>query len=361
MAVIHMQSEQVQEMVRQVARSAERLDELLQQARAQSSRLSTAWHGGRNASAYQSDLAACLARLKQLVQALDALHQRGLHEVDQWLQMDADGVRSFRSASNRLPGYTSTGTIAGIAAGGSLAAFDWGAWWRKGGEESLKIFADMPYDSAVRTSYQGIGRFLNFMEGSTRAGWVRRMDKIGHLIRGPLKKALPVIGYGFGVWGDLSEGKDLGTALGSELVDTALNLIPVVAAYNLGLAVVELGAGGAELLGMPGAGQLQQDLKKFDFTEKLGDAVYNFCRDHPYEALKTVLLPGGMGKMFSPEYTRFGGQFFADNLRDFGWESGALWVENQTEQSARIFEYMDITHPKRYVERWSSAFSPLLK
>ncbi len=324
MATLHMETERVREIARLIdQRSAEMLTKVAT-LRSASGRLSTAWQGGE-ADAYQNELRGLLKRLDDQVDALQLLSIQVNQEVDEWQEADRFWQNSTGGQGSDSILDKSSGTI-------GSHPYNWFSWWMEIGSRSadgLKSLGKLPY-----TSYKSIGRLLNKFAGSPRAGWVGKMDDLGHIIKSPaVKKMIPFIGFGFGVLDDIHNNDDWGRAIGSELVDTGLNLIPVIGLYNAGLGLVNIGVGIGDLVGYHDwAARKQEDLEKWDFTEKMGDAIYDFFTEKPVSA--TVSFANPFLASLNPDYQRFTGKFVADNLNDFGFTDAAHWVQNTTEQRA---------------------------
>ncbi len=103
-------------------------------------------------------------------------------------------------------------------------------WYKTGSEIAKKTLAyglivlrKIPNDSAIRGSWKGLGRYLNSLIGKKKAGWVRTMDRLGHIIKNKTVQKVVKTGGAFslGVIGDLLEGDRWDRAIGSEAIEVA--------------------------------------------------------------------------------------------------------------------------------------------
>lgn len=280
MTIIHMDTERVREVARQMSQSAADMLSKGDTLRTMSGALSAAWQGGRSEEVlreYNAFLRAFDSRIKELQE----LALRLMREVDEWELTDGSGVKA------PIPnGIASSGP----KPGGSAQAGEEFSWYKVGGsaiEPGLELLKKIPYDSKTRLSWKGIGRWLNTALGNEKAGWVGKMDRLGHILRSPIvTEGLPL---GLDMYGDLLDGDNWQRAVVSELIEFAtekgIYAIPVVggafAGYQFFLSAGHLLTGGFEMLGMHDtAVWLQSGLEFIDFTDRFGDAIYDFV-SHP--------------------------------------------------------------------------------
>jgi uncharacterized protein YukE len=352
MTTIHMETEKVQALAKKLDANGSHMLSNLSQTRSAASRLHFGWQGG-NADDFNNDLNQLIKEIEDHAINLQTLSVRLSREVDEWQSTDQNGF----SGKTTMPGKAAS---PGAGAPSGKDKFDWKSWWFDFGDigdKSLGALSKIPYDSASQISYAGIGRFLNTLAGSSHAGWVGAMDDLGHVVKSSsVQKALPFLGYGLGVWKDLSDGDDWGRALGSEGVETLVGAIPIVAGYNLFLGATNLLVGGGLALTghQQAAANLQVILEKADFSEKLGDAVYDFVTEHPVSAISAFINPVTMAT--NPDFVRFEGTFIGDNLKDFGLEGAANWVYNSTETTASVYEYFDSPALDFAQSTWNNLF-----
>jgi hypothetical protein len=168
-------------------------------------------------------------------------------------------------------------------------------------------------------------------------------------------KYIPIINLILGIWEDRRNGDPWGRAIFSELVDAALNLIPIVGLYTIALGITQIGFSMFALGGnVDYANASLEYLEKFDFTEKLGDAVVDFATQDPMSFINYLVNPAA--GMTDPDIRRFFSSFIEDNMRDFGWEKGAAWLENATETEIRfmqpVYESMPMYQGQKVVENF---------
>ncbi len=335
MTTIHMDPNQVRSASRHIDVAADQMFNDLQRLYSSIGRLDLGWRGG-NSDNFIATFRHMLKQFDNQAAQLQTFSVRISREADEWENADRSD-QGFPPGINKVfyPGDGSGGHHAEVQYPGQKG-FDWVGWWDSvisiGGEGASHI----PYDSVRFISYDGIGRFINTLIGNVHGGWVGRMDDLGHLLRSPaIQKLLPVVGYGFGVWEDFRNGDDWKRAFGSELVDTALNLVPYIAMYNLLLGLGTIIAGGVDAAGYHDqAADAQEFLGKLDFTEKLGDAYYDFVTQHPLSALYAINNPALA--FTNPDYVDFVGSFIADNLVDFGATDAAQFVYTGTDFFANM-------------------------
>lgn len=274
MSVLHMETDQVRGAARQMDEWAMRMWNRERDLRATSGMLSLAWRGDR-ADRFLQQFRAWLGRYQTQVEELQSLALRLLREVEEWELAAASGVRTWQE-------------IPPPPIPPALLPFDWTKVRDKGTELVLFLLNRIPYDSVRKVDYKDIGRFLNKLLGNKKAGFVGFMDRFGHLAKSPIiQDGIPL---GLGIWADYRQKHDWKHALGSELIEFGIDMgimaIPHVGqiymGYKVGLAVGHLAAGALELVGYHDeAVQFQNFLDTVDFSERLGDAIYDFIAHPP--------------------------------------------------------------------------------
>lgn len=173
--------------------------------------------------------------------------------------------------------------------------------WFKSGIDVRGVIDDVSdaglLERMTYESYKNIGRAWNSFRG-TRTGMVGKMDRLGHSLQSSnAQKIFKGVGYaaqafsfGVGVKEDLEHGDNLSRALGSEAiefaVDKGLFFIPIVGelylGYKIGVASLEFSEVILEAVGQhENAKWLDETLNSFDFTDQIGDAVYDFVTNPP--------------------------------------------------------------------------------
>jgi len=293
MGVLHMETERVREVAGQLERWALTLLEQEEALRGASIRLETAWQSD-GAAGFLGDFRGLLSRYRTQAEELQALALRLRKEVEEWELAAQPGMAS---ACGGIPAPGSTGASAGWEAGGGTLPFDWTKPRDEAIKNLLELLKKIPYDSRIRLSYKGVGRWLNQLVGNQKAGFVGFMDRFGHLVKSPVvKDGIPL---GLGIWADYRESHDWKHALGSEViefgVDKAIYAIPYVGvaygAYNIGLTLGHLTAGVLEITGHhETALKWQETLDQLDISERLGDAIYDFIAHPPKISLDLNLV-----------------------------------------------------------------------
>lgn len=273
MAVIHMQTEVVSNLASNMKSASSKmvasLGDLVQKCRKMD------WDG-LDRTVFLLKLNGTQSQLDSLLDKQDQLAFQLQQEIQQWTEEAYSFNISRRFTIPNEP------------------RFDWPDFLMIGGKTSVKIIPKIPITEI--------------------SGYV---------------KWFPVLGLILGIWDDRLQGDDWGRAIFSEIIDTALNLTPI-GLYSLALSINKLGFslyGGI-------SGNLEYSepalafLDKLDFTEKLGDAIYDFATQDPGSFLLSISIPGI--SVFDPDYENFVNSFIGDNMRDFGWDNGAAWVENNS-------------------------------
>lgn len=156
-------------------------------------------------------------------------------------------------------------------------------------------------------------------------------DIWGNLAKlGKYTKWIPVINIILGIWEDKRAGDSWARAIVSELVEAGLHLTPL-GLYGLAHSLTQLGFSmyGGVSGNLEYSAAALEFLEKFDFTEKFGDAVYDFAIQNPASFVNYLINPAAI--FTDPNISKFFETFITDNMRDFGWEQGAVWVENMYE------------------------------
>ena len=293
MTILHMETEQVREVAGQMEYQALTLLEQEEALRDASIRLETAWQSD-GAAGFLGEFRSLLSRYRTQAEELQALALRLQKEVEEWELAAQPGMAS---AYGGIPAPGSIDASVVWEVGGSTLPFDWTKPRDKTTESILKFLEKIPYDSRIRPSYKGIGRWLNQLVGNQKAGFVGFMDRFGHVVKSPaVKDGIPL---GLGIWADHRESHDWKHALGSEAiefgVDKAIYAIPYAGVaygvYNIGLALGYLGTGVLEITGHhETALKWQETLDQLDISERLGDAIYDFIAHPPTISLDLDLV-----------------------------------------------------------------------
>jgi uncharacterized protein YukE len=283
MSKIHMETEHVRSLARLIEHSAYDIADSVQDLKRSSRRLSNTWIGGSRSRRFLSEFNQVIKEYDKQGRDLLNYMVKLNREVDEWISVDSDGQTTFTSISSFLIGGVAGGIIADVTYNSVGDEFDWFSWGRRTFKTVLKVGGEIPYDSISKISYDGIGRWINQIAGSSRAGWVGNMDSIGHIIKNPaISKGIPL---GLGIVSDLMDGDDLRRAVGSEVMEMGITIgigaIPVVGeiylGYQLGLGAANLVAGGMDLFGFHNeAVVLQNTLDKLDFADWFADGAYDW-------------------------------------------------------------------------------------
>jgi hypothetical protein len=239
--------------------------------------------------------------------------------------------------------------------------YNWGKWSFSAIElskETIKNIGEIPFNSINKFDFHDIGTLLNKISGllgGSHTGWISRMDKIGHLLKGPLKKALPIIGIIIGIISDRRQGKPWDISVGSEVIEAGLNLAPPIAIYNLILALGMFGSGLFEITGHDEEAEFTQKwADKLDLTEKFGDSFVDFLKNNPDCAGKLIMGPMGAAMLSTdPEYIRWGSQFSRDILNDWGLKLDDRMFD-YNEKFADLMEYSDYANPTRMINKYKN-------
>ncbi|GEM_PF-6341794 len=313
MTKIHMETDQV----RLVASSLnQKVDDLLDCESAlkrAASKASSAWYGSRRATNYHKGFKSWLTSYKNQIAQLENLVLRLSREANEWEIAD----RSNNWDKICLPPpVMNANAISSLPTGGPKK-FDWYKPSKSLTEKVLEILDKVPYDSTIRGSWKGLGRWVNeALEKNLKAGWVGKMDRLGHIVRSPaVQKGAP---FALGVVGEFLKGDHWDRALGSEAIETAaewglpmaiggaiggiiggvagaaaggVGAIPgamagaatgakigvvVYKAYQGVLAAASIFSGMLEVSGNSNeAIWLQNTIDKYDFGENIGNGVYD--------------------------------------------------------------------------------------
>jgi len=315
MTTIHMETEQVRNVARQLDQWAANLLSSGAALRSTSGRLSIAWQGGRSES-FLSNFRTLMRNYEMQVQQLQNLALRVSREVDEWQSADSTGTSAWKDLGRFAPAILVAGSTVPFLLGQTQEKFDWFKPSSEVIKGALKILKKVPYDSELRQSWKGIGRLINAAGGNLKGGWVGRMDGLGHIIKSPaVQKLAP---YGLGVAGDLLKGDRWDHAFGSEAIETAAEWglpmaiggaiggiiggvagaaaggggaipgaaagaaagamigVAVYAVYQSALAIGSIFAAGLQIGGANNeAIWLQNTVDKWDFGENIGNGVYD--------------------------------------------------------------------------------------
>lgn len=152
---------------------------------------------------------------------------------------------------------------------------------------------DIPYSSFVTD-----GRNLNKLVGNSRAGFVGVANDAGHFLKNSTNQSL-FMGAGvlFGIADDLKKGDNLNRAVGSELIEFAVDMgvsaIPLVGevylGYKIGMTGLKVSVGILDLFGQKeNARWLENTLDTYDYPELIGDAVYDFVANPPTDFIPSL-------------------------------------------------------------------------
>ena len=284
MTIIHMETEQVAGVVRNLFYLLGDLHEEATALRSARLRLAIGWISPK-AAVFQDDLRDWLDDYQDRIDALQALIAKVNVEVEEWEQAASD-FEGGQENSNLATLYKLAG-LAGFA-GSYLGA----------AEKLIKIG-----DLISTDTYKSFGRGLNWLIGNQRGGWVGRMDELGSSLNSAEMKALgktlgsAPFSIAFGAVGNIEE-EGLGKAVVSEgiefLLDKAIYAVPVVGqvylAYNLALSLGSVTAGILDVAGYDQtAVWLQNNIETLDLTERASDWIYE--QGEYYLSNPSSLLP----------------------------------------------------------------------
>ncbi|KAA3661739.1 MAG: hypothetical protein DWQ04_15585 [Chloroflexi bacterium] len=256
MPILHMETELVGNTSSHIQQLSSMLQQESQQLSYSTQNLVNVWQGS-SATVFIGNIQSLLNQLHQFADDGVILAQRLQFEVVEWEEISSSFEFNLGQSNVNLGALDS-----------EYKAFDWLDWSISitGGFSALIDFQLKSYDSI-----KDIGRFLNKLAGSPRAGWVGRVDDLAHSLKDPnLKKiattlennkwlgaAADGVPLGLEIFQDVQQDGDWDKAIiteGFELViEKALYAIPVVGPafmiYDMALGVAHLGAGGLEMLG----------------------------------------------------------------------------------------------------------------
>ena len=256
------------------------------------------WESAK-AQYYAGELRRLAGTLQREIITLQRLAKDARIEAAEWENADNTGAGLWSQIiiPPSIPVYPSDS-----APESSSGEFNWWSWTVAVGGGGLSVGADLVgnLQSLTYINYQSVGRALNNLAGSRNAGWVGKMDDLGHFVKKNPFFNSPWFKYsgdafyvGFGIFDDLKEGDSLGKALGSEALEFLVTkgatkgltyLIPgagqVMLVYEGVLLAGRVVAGGASILGYEEqAIQLQNGIDAIDlstYTEKLTDGIFDY-------------------------------------------------------------------------------------
>lgn len=299
MATLHMETERVKQAARQLNEWAADLLSHANTLRSSGTKLSLAWQSVR-AESYQRNLDALIKTYHAQIEQLYALTARLAREVEEWEEADSNGIAAWNQSMPALPNR-SPQTPA--SKGQTNEKFSWFKPIEGLTKQGLEILKRIPYDSVLRGSWKGMGRWLNAALGDAKAGWVGRMDRLGHIIKNPaVTEGLP---FGLGVASDLLQGDRWDRALGSEAIEMAAEAaLPMAVGGIIGGII-----GGVAGTAAGGVGAIPGAVAGAAAGAKIGIAVYG--------VYQSVLAAGSI----------FSGVLQAGQAAD-----QALWLQNTIEQ-----------------------------
>lgn len=304
MTTLRMNTERVRIAAQQIERAVEQLYMKPSKLKGLSGAVNSAWDGGRS-NYYVSQLRQLGNELQKEVIKLQKLAQRTRQEVDEW----EDGDR-FESSNLFFLHNDSIGNSIGsfsdeASSYGYFNLLAWSGGIALGVGDSAKNVLDIAENigklgqSFPLSSYSQFGRTLNSLVGNKHAGYVGKMDQLGHLVKGVDKNTLEEIGdaarvlsFGLGVVEDLGDGDNLIHAVSSEALEAGMNYgiraaaytIPIAGQammiYDASMAAGRLVATGMDLVGLDSeAAWLNNSLDFIDigeYTDKIADGITDF-------------------------------------------------------------------------------------
>ncbi len=281
MTIIHMETERVRQTARQLDQWAATMLLHSHTLRSSAGRLSVAWQGGRRSERFHQEYQALVRKLEQQIQELHTLALRVLREVEEWENKDHFYNHQWKQIATQIKvGAVSVSLYSGYQWGKPfMATLDLLM------DRALHVLGKVPY-----SQWQGWGRWINQQVGNLKAGWVGRMNRLGHIIKSPaFKYGGPIV---FGIVEDLAKGDSPHRAIGSEIAEAAIPM--AIGGIIGGIAGAFFGGVGAVPGAVAGA--------------KIGFAVYKTC--------KTVLAVG---------------HIFSGALQAMGGTEQAIWLQNTLE------------------------------
>lgn len=301
MTTIHMETERVREVIRMLNQRALELARARANLRSASQRLSMAWQGGSRSERFHRQFEALVRECEMRAQELQTLASRANHEVQEWENVDQNfSALIQRMRQNWLMAKAAASDFSPASTGqppGPIKEFNWFTPISDTVTLGLKGLEHIPY-----RSWKGLGRWLNQMVGNMKAGWVGKMDRLGHFLRNPVVQHGGL--YVLGVAKDLLDGDRLDRALGSEVIEMAAEMAaPALIGGAIGAViggVLGAGAGGVGIV--PGA--------------VAGATIGAHVGLEVYAVYQTVLAVGGI---------------FSGGLQMAGASQEALWLQNTIE------------------------------
>ena len=315
MSTIHMKTEHVEEVAFKMNWVDLQMSTKPGKLKGLANALSGAWQGGQ-AAQFAGELLQASNIVERQNSDFQRLMTRLRNEVNQWIDVDNAGASRLAEI-----GVETTGPLP-LSMGTSNAS------------PSTQSSSVPSTSQAASQGFDWLSWSGSLVSVVGEAG--KALPKVGKVFEGSIASmGFSVVGVGFNIWEDREQGESWSKSIGSSLITGAISLAPPVAVYELGLAGADLIAGTEDLVGLHQLAHTTQDLvTKLEFPEKLGDAYYDFISAHPSSALESVAFPEGA--WLNPDYVRFAGSFAANNLKDFGLQGAATWVQNNTETIASL-------------------------
>lgn len=284
MSTLHMETDHIRSVVQFLNQKVLKLEEGFENLQSTSQRLAMAWQGNRS-ERFQRQFEGFLREYKRQIQELQTLARRLDREVQEWEEVD----QNFGAFSRRMYQNLQATAPAGFAPASKpkSQSFNWFSPNSDAFKLLLKIGDAIPY-----RLWKGWGRWINQMAGNLKAGWVGKMDRLGHIVKSPVfQHGAP---FALGVAEDLAGGDPWQRALGSEIIEIAVELaFPPLASYQTVLSVASVFSGVLELAGASEqALWLQNSIETVDIGDHIGDIGYDalFTRPARFNAGQTTLL-----------------------------------------------------------------------
>lgn len=285
--VIHMETEQVRLLAGQLDHRASDIFQSCDRLRAQAARLETSWQGS-TADYFHNEFWRLLQTCIRQAESLQILAQRLRHEVEEWEYVDQRGVKRLSFQGQIF--LSSTSSLSKSV----KKEFKYYEPLFDGSKLILESTQHVPY-----REWRSFGRMLNHLEGDMKAGWVGRMDALGHTLHTPVVQyGVPL---GMGITSDILSGDSIDHAIGSELFEAAFEtfaptIIGGVMGGLIGTAVGSLAGGVGAVPGAIAGAQI---------GSQLATSLY-----HGYQIVLSV------------------GSVFAGALQITGHAKQAIWLQN---------------------------------
>ena len=255
--------------------------------------LEQGWEGQAANKFFQEMHQELLPACQRLAKTLNISSQTILNISDLLRQAEEEAASPFRERADILGILGDANNNTGQVGNDQAKRFN---WWDFGGDISSGTSNIINYASNVRyRDFKSIGRFINQLVGNKRAGWVGRMDDLGHMLKSPLVQKLGKGLEGLSLFAGIGEDRAAGFSWEkaiitetAELVTTGLlrkglYAVPYVGQammiYDGALLLGNLAAGGLQSLGFEGAAtSLQNFVDAVDVDQYIGkgyDWVYD--------------------------------------------------------------------------------------